>query len=672
MTPFADRSPTPAEHFRLSFFTAVLHLFDQLGPREAAVEEFPFLQGYLDELAGLGFTPETAEGWRRAVRDWEASATDHLPLRALRAACGLDDAAETLLLTAGLLEEDARFGLVFEAAQGVPGQHRPTLALLAAWGRGDGDGGAGRARARRLIDLGLLQVVNPEAPRLGWAVQPAAAAWDAVRGEPPTAAGLRFHPPDQLLPAERFIHPGTDGGALGRLPGLLASGEVGAVAVRGPGHNGRRTALGVVARALGRGLLELPGPLKPDDPRWRLAGPLATLLNALPVAALDLGPGETAHLPRLDGYDGPLGVALGRHGGVTGPGFDRGLTLTLDMPAPAARRRHWQEGLEGAPADLDALAGRFRLAGGVIRRVAGMARAQAALAGRTDVTAADARLAARAVRRQALDALAEWVEPSGDWDDLAVGPETRRELADLEARCRHREGLPGRVGPAFGRRLGPGVRALFTGPSGTGKTLAARLLAAALGVDLYRLDLAAAVSKYIGETEKNLHQALTLAEELDVLLLLDEGDALLGPRTGVQSSNDRYANLETNFLLQRLEAFDGMLLVTTNAGDRIDGAFLRRLDVVVEFRPPEAAERWAIWRAHLPAAHAVEPILLQELSARCTLTGGQIRNAVLHAALLAAENGGVITSGYVEAAVRREYRKAGAVCPLRRSAAARE
>src|SRR5262249_43567362 len=143
--------------------------------------------------------------------------------------------------------------------------------------------------------------------------------------------------------------------------------------------------------------------------------------------------------------------------------------------------------------------------------------------------------------------------------------------------------------------LGTGVRALLTGPSGTGKTLAARVLAARLELDLYRLDLATVVNKYIGETEKNLSRVFARAEELDVALLLDEGDALLTQRTDVQTSHDRYANLETNYLLQRLETFEGILIVTTNAADRIDSAFQRRMDVVIEFRAPDAAERLEIW-----------------------------------------------------------------------------
>jgi SpoVK/Ycf46/Vps4 family AAA+-type ATPase len=141
----------------------------------------------------------------------------------------------------------------------------------------------------------------------------------------------------------------------------------------------------------------------------------------------------------------------------------------------------------------------------------------------------------------------------------------------------------------------------------------------------------------------------------------------LTQRTNVQTSNDRYANLETNYLLQRLESFESILIVTTNAVDRIDNAFQRRMDVVVDFRPPDAAERWNIWQMHLPAGHEIDAALLNDIAGRCVMTGGQIRNAALHASVLALEGAGVMTSLHLEAAVHREYRKLGAVCPLRRT-----
>jgi SpoVK/Ycf46/Vps4 family AAA+-type ATPase len=207
------------------------------------------------------------------------------------------------------------------------------------------------------------------------------------------------------------------------------------------------------------------------------------------------------------------------------------------------------------------------------------------------------------------------------------------------------------------------VRALFKGPSGTGKTLAARVLAAELGLALYRVDLGAVVDKYIGETEKHLEQVFSAAETLDAMLLLDEGDALLAPRTGVASATDRYANLETNYLLQRLEAFEGILVVTSNAAERIDAAFLRRLDAVLDFPLPGAAERLALWRLHLSAEHRVPAERLQRVAQRCTLAGGQIRNVALHAALLGLQRGGPPGEAEVDAALAREYRRAGQALP---------
>jgi hypothetical protein len=452
---------------------------------------------------------------------------------------------------------------------------------------------------------------------------------------------------------------------------LLQSGEAKTLVIRGPQHNGRRTVLGAVAKTLGRGVLamdvsRLNTSYLLEDDRWRVIGPLATLLHAVPVIVLDLAPGETADFPPLLGYDGPLGFVAGKQGGLSGAVSERALRITLDMPGPTLRRQHWVSAFGLHPiTDLDEISDRMRMTSGNIRRAASLGPSYAALESRRVMTIADVQRAARALNRHTLETLTTPVAVAGDWGHLAVGVDTQRELVMLESRCRYRERLQGTVGPALQGQLNPGVRALFSGPSGTGKTLAARLLAAALQMDLYRLDLSAIVNKYIGETEKNLSQIFARAEELDVILLLDEGDALLTRRTDVHTSNDRYANLETNFLLQRFESYTGILLVTTNAGERIDSAFQRRMDMVVHFRPAEASERWMIWQMHLPATHTIPDLYMQEVAQRCALNGGQIRNAVLHAALLALNNGGIISTGYLEEAIRHEYRKTGAVCPLR-------
>jgi ATPase family protein associated with various cellular activities (AAA) len=675
--PFADLRPTPANHFKLCFYRAVLHTIQQvarsLGSFDAAFSQFPFLAGYNNELAERGLagmsSADASSWWDACLDEWETAAGRPLPLLALCRASDLDRTMLSLLMTIGLVEEDARFGFMFEYLQGITSQPRPTQGLLHSW---FGPEHVVRTTIRRMQEVGLVQVTNADLPRSGRALQVPTPLWDAIRGERPAKFGswARYRSPEELQDLAELTLPAEVAQQARALPPLFDSGEVQTLIVRGPQHNGRRTLLGAMAATLGRTMLEVHGPGKSDDERWKLVGPLATLLHAMPVIVLEPGPGETIALPELDGFIGPIGLVLDKRGGVSGPPAERAYTIALKMPDVDARRLHWSQTLKIENGEqLDRISERFRLSSGNIRRTARLALSYAAVEDRSQANMADVQLATRALSRQTLETLARRVNASGDWDQLAVTSQTLSELHNLESRCRHRERLHDWSSASLNADRNPGVRALFSGPSGTGKTLAAQLLAAELQMDLYRLDLSAVVNKYIGETEKNLDQVFARAEELDVILVIDEGDALLTQRTSVHTSNDRYANLETNYLLQRLESFEGILIVTTNAVDRIDNAFQRRMDVVVDFRPPDAAERWNIWQMHLPASHRIDDALLNEIAGRCVMTGGQIRNAALHASVLALEEGGGMSSLHLEAAVHREYRKLGAVCPLRRNTA---
>jgi hypothetical protein len=673
---FSEFEPAPSDHFRLHLYGVILRVIEQaavsFGSPEELVSQFPFLESYLDELGGLGVQdvgPAIQTQWRAAMAGWEKSAEAHLPLQALQQAAGLDNLTLDLLLAIGLIEEDARFGLLFERLQTAPG-HRPTFGLLNAWWRGPVDRGEVRAALRRLQDLGLIQVTNPEAPRQFWALHVPAPVWDAARGELAGIFAQRLEciPLPQLPSLSSLILPVDSAREIATLPNLFTSGAVRTWILRGPRHNCRSTVAGALARELGLGVLRASN-LKPDDERWQQLGPLAILTKAMPLLVFELSPGESVELPQIAGWPGPVTVVLDRFGGVTGPASQEAVSLSLDIPDPTTRRRIWKRYLPGAETEVaDLLLERYRLTSGHLRQLASRSQAYAALAGHSQITAADAKRASSSLRRQVLDLLATRVSPATGWTELAAGANTQRELLTLENRCRHREKLQTSLDYRWSGRLNAGVRALFSGPSGTGKTLAARALAASLEMDLYRVDLSTVVNKYIGETEKNLNQLFSRAEELDVILLLDEGDALLTRRTEVTTANDRYANLETNYLLQRIETFEGILIVTTNAGDRIDSAFQRRMDVIIDFASPGPEERWHVWQVHLPPDHRISSPFLEEIASVCAFSGGQIRNAVLHASLLALANGGTMTEHHVRTAVQREYLKQGGICPLRHGA----
>ena len=435
--------------------------------------------------------------------------------------------------------------------------------------------------------------------------------------------------------------------------------------MRGMTGSGRHTLIGAVAQRLGCGLL-ICDKDHFDRETLRLVGPLATLSRSIPVLECEPSPGETATLDSLPGYRGLVGVVMGRSGGLRGSLTLHALSITLPLPTYQARWQFWEAtGVSIDPEHQAQITQHFLVTGGLIQRAAQLSHTYATLAGRPAVITADVQQAMRALNRQVLDTLATSLEAVGEWEEVVVSEMVLADLRALEVRCRERERLREHAGIAFRHTLNQGVRAMFSGPSGTGKTLAARVLAAVLHMDLYRVDLAAVVNKYIGETERNLNQVFSRAEEMDVILLLDEGDALMSKRTEVRNSNDRYANLETNYLLQRLENYEGIVIITTNASQRIDSAFLRRLDVIVDFAPPQAPERALLWVRHLPAVHAISAALLEELAVRCVLTGGQIRNAALHATLLALNAGDPLDDRHLAEAVQREYRKAGASYPLR-------
>jgi ATPase family associated with various cellular activities (AAA) len=258
--------------------------------------------------------------------------------------------------------------------------------------------------------------------------------------------------------------------------------------------------------------------------------------------------------------------------------------------------------------------------------------------------------------RRGLHGLATRVEPGARWDDLVL-PETQVDtLRQIAAHVRHKALVNDEWGFAVKHPRGLGLTVLFAGASGTGKTMAAEVIAAELGLDLYRIDLATVVSKYIGETEKNLREIFSAAADTDAILLFDEADALFGKRSEVRDSHDRYANLEVSYLLQQMEAYRGAAILTTNMQHALDPAFMRRLRFVVQFPFPDAAARARIWRGIFPAATPVGNLDWGQLG-QLNVAGGVIRNIATLAAYHAAGDGGRVEARHVLAAVRTEYAK---------------
>jgi hypothetical protein len=572
-------------------------------------------------------------------------------------------------MVTGLVEEDSRFGTLFAELQEPLTHRRPTLEMVGQMmmdeaAVGDTDPWT---ICRSLLDMGLVEAPNLQSPRSEWVLKVPPLLWDALRGQvaKEPAPCCNYLPLPELTGLHELIVDGPTLSRLEKVPGLVAAGISRMVILRAVHGSNTSEVMGAIAHGLGRGKLEIDSVALADYKDAQVVGPLCTMLNAMPVFNYELGPGETVNPPPLKGYGGPIGVVLGLEGGLSSIRIEKSVTLTLPAPDAELRLKYWQSSVNGHRfKDLKLITRRFRLPGAYIRKVANISVANAGLDGRQLVTMNDVRSASRTLNRQLLDTLASPIEPRGSWSDIVSGETTTAKLHELYRRCRHRERLLGHLGPAFGHNSNCGVRTLFTGASGTGKTLAARILAAELGMDLYRVDLAAIINKYIGETEKNLHRVLTRAEALDVVLLLDEGDALLGHRTEVKSANDRYANLETNYLLQRLENYQGIVLITTNLVENIDRAFQRRMDVVVPFFPPQAEERLFILQLHLPADHAVDTHYLELAALRCALNGGQLRNAALHATLMALDDSSAIQNSHLKEGLRSEYLKAGATFPL--------
>ncbi|MFI9611271.1 AAA family ATPase [Streptomyces sp. NPDC052023] len=617
----------------------------------------------LDEPGGLGVPAGAA---------WEPPAGSVLDGLARR--FGLSPLDLDLLLVAVAPDLDARFERLYGYLNDDLTRRRPTVGLALEL---CGLGGAASARFRLapgapLVAGGLLEVTEPERPPLSRVLaipdrvtaHLLGSAWPDAR-----LAGVlgeaHEDPTAEEAQVRRAAAAAGTGAGLVQLRGR--GGDAGGLAVAALRAAGLRP-LVLDAAALALRTADIPELARVAALEARLTGAGIALgpLEALPAEPAERARTLRALCTRLRGL--PL-LTHGTVGWDPAWAADSPVVLTVPAPAPEQQAARWRYALEraagaahGSAVDADGLAhavAAHRLDSGQVRRAADVALRTAALAGRP-VGPDDLRAAVRAQNGAGLDRLARRVEPGVGWDDLVLPPVTHRRLRELALRARHREQVLGQWGMRPGGGRGRGVIALFAGESGTGKTMSAEVVAADLGMDLYVVDLSTVVDKYVGETEKNLERIFTEASAVNAVLLFDEADAIFGKRSEVKDAHDRHANIESAYLLQRMESFDGIAVLTTNLRANLDEAFTRRLDVVADFPVPDAGQRLALWDRclgdRLPRAADLD---LRFCADRFELAGGSIRACAVTAAYLAAECGEPLTMRQVVTAVAQEYRKLG-------------
>ena len=576
---------------------------------------------------------------------------------------GLEILDLAILLVALAPDVDARFEDLFAYLADNVTRRRPTVALALELCGVSLASASARSRLRPEAPLRRYRLLTLEEPNLPFpsrALQVPDRVVDHLLGG---------DVPDELvaplaLPPLAVPSPHAD--AIER----ALKGHVGLFYLRSPGGapNFAEAAGALVEMGLSVLTVDLARVGSEDDPKdvavavAREAGLLQAGLVAGPIDDLaQRHPGAIEALARSPGPTLLLGSRAWE------PVWTSAVPLTLDVGSPQAgdAEEVWRALLDGdgeLAGDLGGITSTFRLAPHQMLRAAQAARAHAhSHGGALDAEAV--RAGARAQNGGGLETLARRVRPRASGDDLVLPEPATGQVQEIAMRARMRHRVVGEWRMHGLGSKGDGITALFAGPSGTGKTLAAEVIAGQLGLDLYVVDLSSVVDKYIGETEKNLERIFTGAQGLNGVLFFDEADALFGKRSAVSDGHDRYANIEVAFLLQRMEQFDGVSLLATNLTANMDDAFARRVDVRIIFPQPEAPERRRLWARHLPPTLPVaDDVDLDFLAQSFRLAGGDIRNITVAAAYAAADRGEPVGMAHLIRATAREYRKLGRLC----------
>lgn len=598
------------------------------------------------------------------LREWADSAPALLPgarqpLDVLADHYRLCSAEVDLILLAGLAEEHEGLASTFRALNSR-GDPRPSVGLATlVLARS----GLHRAALRELLSTGpavslrLLEVASPGALFFERSLALPDRLWEAlhgldvfprdlervtVTGPPPGLDDWLAEPPTRH--AARTVRDGAPVTLLLHADDQLVS----------------LSRCAALASAAGTRLLAAR--VRPDyAPGIALLAAHAAARDAVPVvvvsAAADAGP--SAGELEIPDLPGPVIVIA-----ASGPGLHLNpgrpvVSVPVSAVPVAQRRAAWLAGLPGlSQADAAELAARHPLDPALIAPVALDAQAGA---GPFDPRTVSGLIRARAA--VSLPAGIELLRPGVPWSRLILPEEASFQLRDAVARLKHQALVIDDWRMSEYARATRGIRLLFTGPPGTGKSLAAEAVASAAATDLLRVDVSQVVSKWVGETEKNLASVFDVAERCQAVLLLDEADALFGTRTQISDAHDRYANLETSYLLQRLDHFEGLAVLATNLRHNIDPAFTRRMDSVIDFILPDLTRRRELWQLHLPPGRIAEDVDIDALARLYPVAGGWIRNAAITAAFFAAPVGEWIAQHHLVAAMRREYLNAALPFP---------
>jgi hypothetical protein len=582
------------------------------------------------------------------------------PMDLLVAGLALTDLEADLLVLAGLPEEHEGLADVFRSVhpQHVP---RPGVGLATRLAEASG---MDRAQARRLLHegravaVGVLRLLG-DGPLPERTLAPAAGLWEVLHGGPGWPPELEPVPLDDGPPGldDWLRQPAVRraAAALG-LPGervLLVTAEDEVVGLS------RCAALAVAA-----GVALAGARVRPDDAAGvQLLGVHAAARGAVPLLVVPPPAQESGAVRlELDGLTGPV-VVCAAPGSVRPPVSRAVLGVPTGPVGVEGRRAAWRAALPEAAGRAPELAARHPLDPALTAQVALDLRAAADLLPDEDepgrrAAADQVPAVVRARAGVVLPAGVQLMAARAGWDRLVLTGDAGEQLRDAVARLDVQAQVLDDWGMRHRARADRGVRLLFTGPPGTGKSLAAEVVATAAGTDLLVVDVSRVVSKWLGETEKNLAAAFDIAQRTQAVLFLDEADVTFGTRTEISDAQDRYANLETAYLLQRLDSFDGLAVLATNLRQNIDAAFVRRMDFVIDFPLPDEDSRLKLWKLHLPPERLGDGVDLAALARRYPVPGGWIRNAAIAAAFLAARDGSAIDGEHLEAAMDREYGKA--------------